>query len=632
MEMQTTALLRARHMLESQGRFPGGALPSDISESWLRCLSHGLDPLARPRKIMLDSGELRQAQARHVELIRLARPELEQLFDQIAGTNFIIVLGSPEGIVLEALADVAFADSEPGRSIVPGSVWTEELRGTNAFGLSLHTGRSAQVYGGEHFLRAHADVACISAPIFDGRGGIAGVIDASSRSSARQQHTAALVQMSASNIENSLIRAAHDRSLVLQFHPRAEYLGTLSAGMLVLDEDFTVHAVNRKGEMFLAGLPRILGARFGAIFEQRFEDVARRLVQGETLRLRDRMGSALSVRCVANRASFALAARIAATASERDHPVPGMPVVRMHDTAGKQLRNIVVEDGHLIGALRQTAAAARHGKPVLLRGEAGTGKEVIARLAHAAADRKGPFVAVDVRVFGNGDADTAFFGQPDGTPGLFSLVVGGTLFVEEVAGLPLSVQAALMRILDLGEYRHPADGALRFCAPFLVSTSSEPLDAAVGAGRLLPGLRFWLESAVVDLPPLRERSDLGALALRLAREAHPGLALAPETVTRLCRHDWPGNLHELRAVLSQAAMRAGGGVIAPADIAPFLPDLSDDVAGPTACRHCAGVPWKEERCHTIQESVARCGGVAQAARELGMSRTTVYRHLYPGRA
>jgi len=178
-----------------------------------------------------------------------------------------------------------FADSDACRAVVPGSIWTEELRGTNALGLSLSTRRPAQGYGGEHFLRVHSDVSCISAPIFDGRGGLAGVLDASSRSTVRQQHTAALVQMSAGNIENCLIRSAHDRRIVLQFHPRPEYLGTLSVGMLVLDADFAIHAVNRKGEMFLAGMRQLIGTSFDSVFEQRFEEVALRLTQGETLRV-----------------------------------------------------------------------------------------------------------------------------------------------------------------------------------------------------------------------------------------------------------------------------------------------------------------------------------------------------------
>ena len=186
MELQKTPLARARRLLETQGRIPGGALPGDISDSWLRSLGHGLDPLAVVEQTVRTAAEHAMLRDRHADLIRFARPELELLYDQIAGSNFMVALGSPEGVVLETRSDTQFGDTGAGRSVISGSVWTEDLRGTNALGLCLTTLRPAQVYGGEHFLRADGDVSCISSPIFDGRGGLAGVLDASSGSTVRQ--------------------------------------------------------------------------------------------------------------------------------------------------------------------------------------------------------------------------------------------------------------------------------------------------------------------------------------------------------------------------------------------------------------------------------------------------------------
>lgn len=615
MNHQGTSLARARIMLESQGRFPGGAVPGDISESWSRSLSFGLDPLGRSENLVLSDTEFTAVRQRNSDLIHFARPELELLFDQIAGSNFMVALGSPEGVVLDTLTDGQFGETDAGRAVIPASVWTEDQRGTNAFGLSLATRRPAQIYGGEHFLRVHRDVSCISAPIFDGRGGLAGVLDASSGSTVRQQHTAALVQMSASNIENSLIRATNDRQIVLQFHPRPEYLGTLSVGMLVLDELFQLHAVNRRGEMFLTGFARLLGERFDTIFEQRFQDVAQRLLQGETLRLRDRMGSGVSVRCVANRASFAFAGRMA--------PGALVPAAPGHDAVVNPFRDVVLEDATLREALAMLPDAARKGRPICLIGETGTGKEVYARLAHAAARRGKPFVAVDAATLAATDAVTTFLGRTDGA-GLLAEAAGGSLYVGEIAALSATLQVVLARVLEQGEYRHPVTGILIKTDILFLCGSTLPLrDAA-----LVPQLWYRLTECSVVLPPLRTRTDLVALATRFARTARPDAGLDPGIGAVLASHDWPGNLDELRAVMTSAALLCAQGQVAVADLHGLVPDLPRTASFAATCQHCAGIVWKEEQCRAIRGAVQRHGGnVTHAAQDMGMSRTTVYRHL-----
>ena len=614
MQNHHTALSRARLMLEQQGRFPGGALSSQISDSWLRSLGHGLDPLARHEDMVLGSADFHSARQRHADLIHFARPELELLYDQVAGSHFMIALGSPEGVVLETLSDGQFAESDAGRAVIPGSVWTEGLRGTNALGLCITTRTPVQIYGGEHFLRAHGDVSCISAPIFDGRGGLAGVLDASSGSTIRQQHTAALVQMSASNIENSLIRAAHDRRIVLQFHPRPEYLGTLSVGMLVLDEGLAVHAVNRRGEAFLTGFPTLLGEAFDGIFDQRFDDVAQRLLQGETLRLRDRMGSGLSVRCVANRASFALAGRM----------MPTMTVDRVAAAAPalNPFRDVVLDDPAMLRMLSGLPAAAKAGKPICLVGEPGTGKETFARLAHTLARKDQPFVAVDGATLTGDDAMQAFVGRVEGQ-GILASAEGGSLYVTDLAVLPSPLQTVLVRVLERRGYNHPATGAFVQVDVHLMASAT----VLPRAGALVALLQYCLMAGCFNLPPLRDRTDVIALAERIAVASRAGATLSAEAAHLLATHDWPGNLHELRAVVQEAALRRTRGAIMAEDLTGLLPDRPADATF-APCSLCATVPWKADQCRTIQTIVQRNGGnVSKAAFEMGMSRTTVYKHL-----
>lgn len=615
MDYSHSGLSRARRALEGSGRFPGGALPGDISDSWTRSLSHGIDPLDRPEGLVQTSAALSDIRNQHADLIRFARPELEVLFDQIAGSNFMIALGSPDGVVLDTLTDTQFGDSDAGRTVIPGSVWTEAVRGTNALGLCITTGRPAQVYGGEHFLRAHQDVSCISAPIFDGRGNLAGVLDASSGSTLRQQHTAALVQMSASNIENSLLRAGHDRRIVVVFHPRPEYLATLSVGMLVLDDEFRIHAVNRRGLHFLTGFGPLIGSGFAQVFETDFTALIRQLLTGETLRVRDRMGSAVSMRCVANRATFAMAGRGS-----------GAPV-RVDPAQPNLFRDVVIDDPGLRRALATLPAAAKRGAVITVIGETGTGKEVTARLAHAAAARTGDFVAVDPRSL-SGDVEASLFGRSDAEPGLLARADRGTLYLDEVTALPPVVQAALIRVLDVGEFRRVGESQVRKTDALIVVSSSRPFGEAVAEGQLRADLRFRLEGYMLVLPPLRARADFTALAFRLLASSDRRLRISPSALDRLEAYDWPGNIHELRGVLARAETRCSGDVIGVNDVDGLL---GGRASHEPVCPACAGSTWKEQQCRRIRSLVASEGGsISKVARQLGVSRTTIYKHLEDG--
>lgn len=155
--------------------------------------------------------------------------------------------------------------------------------------------------------------------------------------------------MSASNIENSLIRSGHDHRIVVLFSPRPEYPGTLSVGMLALDEDSRIHAVNRRGSHFLTGFGPPIGANFTQVFESDFTTFARRLMTGETLRVRDGMGSAVSMRCVADRATFAMAGRGGTTPAPAARPAPDL------------YRDVVINDSVLRQALAALPAAAQRG-------------------------------------------------------------------------------------------------------------------------------------------------------------------------------------------------------------------------------------------------------------------------------
>ena len=278
---------------------------------------------------------------------------------------------------------------------------------------------------------------------------------------------------------------------------------------------------------------------------------------------------------------------------------------------------------------------------VLILGEHGTGKEVVARWLHAASARaERPMIAVNLGGIPDGLFESELFGHVRGAftdaksdrIGRFELAEGGTLFLDEIANLPLQQQAKLLRVLETGEFeRVGASRARRVDVRVLAATNAD-IHAEVKAGRFREDLLFRLNTVEIRLPPLRDRrEDLPLLAahfLRLyaARYNKPNAVFGPDAMELLLRHAWPGNVRELdhaieRAVLlSEGGAGGAGGAIRARD---FGLGGGSDGAGALDQMSLEDV----ERV-LIQKALARAGGnVSQAAESLGLSRSALYRRL-----
>ncbi|NCZ66109.1 MAG: sigma-54-dependent Fis family transcriptional regulator [Rhodobacteraceae bacterium] len=615
MEPRANSIDRARSYLESKGKIPSGALPSVIAESWHLSLENGLDPFEGVGDYVLNEREFSNQTSQYSKLINYSRPELETLYDQIAGSNFVIALGSPDGVVLDTLADTQFGYSSAGKAVIPASVWTEELRGTNALGTCLRTRKPVQVYGGEHYLRVHSDVSCISAPIFDGKGNLAGLLDASCRSTIRQQHTAALVQMSAGNIENSLIRNSHDNCIIIQFHPRQEYLTTLSAGLLVLDETFRVVAANRRGNAFISSEKDLMGKHFDELFDNNIESLIQHLATGEVLRVRDNVGSAVSIRCVANKAAFALA-RMSLSGAELPK-APSRVRVKNH------FRDVVIGDKAL-GAQLSKISSVLHENPVIhIRGDVGTGKSLTARMLHAASERDGEFVSVDCSMLSDSTVKEVFFGTEDASTGILGRAKFGTLHLDNVGSLPKSIQPVIKHLITHHEVMNPITFQGDATDILLLSSTSMELKKS----EFVNGLHLLLTGQEISLPNTRDRSDLREIILNIVAYKAPSLKFDDKALELLLSHDWPENFHEVRSIIDQL-IRKCAKIITEADILSTGLQFNDTQQSKIVCEACSGTSWKEELCKAIKNVVAENNGnVSEAARQLGMSRTTIYKHL-----
>jgi transcriptional regulator of acetoin/glycerol metabolism len=639
----TTA--QARAVRERGGTLPPEGLPpAEILDSWVRCMDIGLDPATTRPVPVVPAADLARRRERAAFVRRLAQAELETLAQQIAGSNFLLAFADRDGVILDVYADHRFEMSGSGAGIVAGSCWDEPVAGTNGLGTALATGRSVAVSGLQHYLFSLGGVSCTAAPVHDAAGELVGVLDASSYFESRQRHTQALVQMAAIHMENGLLLHQTAGLTVLAIHPRAEFLGTLSAGLLAFGDDGRVRAINARAASLLSGLAARRGTACEALFGEPFQRVLARLHGSIEVRLRDVLGSSLVASLVRPAARHVppLGSAAQETAPE---PAPARPdevagplrraVARSGRTLPGAAAGVVADDPAVAEAFDLVGAAAQINAPILIEGETGTGKELLARHAHACSGRRGDFVAVNCAALPAELFEAELFGyvpgaytgaRREGSAGLIASADGGTLLLDEVRDLPMALQAALLRFLDDRLVRPVGGTRTRRVDVQLLAATNVPLDGEVAARRFRDDLLYRLTVVKAQLPPLRCRSDFADAARATLAGIDPAATLLDDAVPRLARHGWPGNFRELRAVLTRAllACRLAGGPaqVGAAQLDPLLP-----AAGPAA----AGSALRAGATERVRREFERCGrSISRTSRSLGISRTTVYRHLRQG--
>jgi two-component system response regulator AtoC len=313
---------------------------------------------------------------------------------------------------------------------------------------------------------------------------------------------------------------------------------------------------------------------------------------------------------------------------------PSPPAVE--DVGGVVVASPAMRDLHALA--RRVAASAA---PVLLLGETGVGKEVVAERIHAWSPRaEMPYVKVNCGNLTESLVEAELFGHERGAftgavaarAGLIEAAEGGTLFLDEVGELPPTMQTRLLRVLEDGEVRRVGATKGRRVDVRFVAATNRDLEAEVAGGRFRADLFYRLNGFALEIPPLRERvEEIVPLALRFARKARAQLGLPgepeldPSARAWLERHPWPGNIRELRNTMDRAALLADRGPIRAEHLpaatrrGSALPPASTPAPAPIA--EAAGGEGERQR---IVEALERCvGNQTRAAKLLGVSRRTL---------
>ena len=308
-------------------------------------------------------------------------------------------------------------------------------------------------------------------------------------------------------------------------------------------------------------------------------------------------------------------------------------------SAEKNPAGIIGRSAAMQAMLERLARVAPTESTVLITGETGVGKELVARAVHLLSARKAkPFLAVNCAALAEGVLESELFGHVRGAftgalrdrVGVFEAASGGTLFLDEIGATTLALQSRLLRALQEREITRVGSTTPLKTDVRIIAATNKPLQTLVAEGTMREDLYYRLAVFPLDVPPLRDRAgDIPLLTeywLARLRETLPnakGLTISSFALRLMRKYEWPGNVRQLFSALESAAISADGAKIE----AQHLPEMVRGADVMTAARYRSSEPAENEK-QAIEDAIAHSGGsLARAAELLGMGRTTLWRKM-----
>ena len=640
-----------------------------IETSWDRSRQFGLSERQTMECFALSKTDLRLLNEQNRELMLHAAPVMETLHEQIFDSESVVVLTNAQGTILRSIGDDSFSMHAAQVAIKPGVSWAEGAKGTNAIGTAIHEQQPVIVHGSQHFLHSNHFLTCSATPIFAPAGELLGVLDVTGDYRGFSKHTMGLVRMSAQMIENALFRRTYATQLIVAFHARAEFIGTLMEGLLAIAPDGTVLAANRSACMQLelsrgnvgghtsvsllrrglSELHELAALAVNAPLQCVLPSGVRIYAVPTALVARPVYSNATAVPEPPNGATLASGAERKATRLTAARAPDAAPALRVLPHA--TLDQLDSGDAQIAKAVSRLRSVARTNVSVLLEAETGAGKEWFSLAIHRASERNaGPFVAVNCAAVPEGLIESELFGYEDGAftgarrkghQGKILQAHGGTLFLDEIGDMPLAMQARLLRVLQERVVTPLGSSASIPVDVRIICATHQRLRDLIQQKAFRDDLYYRLNGLTVRLPSLRSRSDVREIVTRLLL-THGGAqwTLSEHVWQLMLDHPWPGNLRQLSNVLATAVAIAAPDTQIRLEHLPddFLDDAAESHRAPAvALVNVADAPpnfaaadgsLNHLTTEAMQRALARHhGNVSAAARELGVSRNTLYRKV-----
>lgn len=607
-----------------------------IRRSWLRCLNeYQLDPTQpRPARVVPQQTLIEHRESVD-ELLHVARAGVEQLYGQIAQLGYVLLLTDHRGITVEFRGNPSQDQQLRKAGLYLGADWDERFAGTCAVGTCLHDRQAIICHHQEHFDATHISLTCTAAPIADPQGNVMAVLDISALQSPTQHESQnfslSLVTLYARMIEDAYFLQRYRDCLMVRLDTSREFVHVNGRGLIAIEENGQVIAANAVGRELISAHQQRWppwSAQHAPMLSELFEC---------------EIADVLSINSATNDQLRAFRARASNAIYFISLLEPRRPRISPLGKPASSLPTALERLGADDPAIRKVQKLAERLRNeasvnVLISGETGTGKEVVARALHDSGNRaKGPFIAVNCAAIPEALIESELFGyepgaftggRAKGMRGLIPQAHGGTLFLDEIGDMPLALQTRLLRVLAEREVMPLGANKPEKVDIRVITATHRHIDTMIAQGEFREDLYYRLNGAQLRLPPLRERADKLYVIRQVfsdvvkERGASSAPRLRADAISALLAYAWPGNIRQLKNALAFALATAESDEITVYD----LPEqcLSQRITRTPAIT----APESEATdCHLVTRLQQHQWNISAVARELGVSRPTVYRQM-----
>jgi sigma-54 dependent transcriptional regulator, acetoin dehydrogenase operon transcriptional activator AcoR len=609
------------------GNRPEKILSSDIFSSWERSLEYGVDPYQSHIPKSLKDQELRIEREKNEKMLKYAQPVMKQLQQVIEGSNSVLTISDKNGYVLEIFGDKQTIKDAAKINFYPGAPWSEEVAGTNAIGTVIKQKKPIQIVHTEHFCTGWHDWTCVSSPILNPlTNELMGVIDLSGKWKDFPQHTLGMAISMSSMISNGI-----ERKFLDEIHQLNSFLVTAirssEEGLMALDLNKNVIKTNdvtrRIFENDIHNLSKF--PKLETLIEKVMYGYEKYIKKEISINQKKMIVSIYPV----NLGGVSIGGVIVRF---NESNIITRSSEKVHNIKNSSQTDYTVED--MVGssplyklAIQKAYKAAMVDSTLLITGETGVGKEVLAQVVHSESERRNePFVAVNCGAIPRNLIESELFGFESGSftgahqkgkKGKFELAHKGTIFLDEIGDMPIEVQVHLLRVLEERKIQRIGGDQVIPIDVRVIAATNKDLRNAVKKGEFREDLLYRLKVISLEVPSLKQRkSDIPLLVQHFVDKLgmhfrKNQIQLDPKVIEVLQEYSWPGNIRELKNVVEQMLFNMEGNFIS-------INDLPEELTNQKI------VSEKDEFLEIIH---TMNGNMSEIAKKLGISRATLYRKM-----